>query len=87
MLGSHAHGLAELALAQAAVVMQQAEDLELPRLEVVGGVRVAQPAHRLVAEQGQQQAGAGAVLFEHARGGGRGVGGSSHGVRVPGRSR
>ena len=76
----HAHGLAELALAQAAVVVQQAEDLELPRLEVMGGVRVAQPAHRLVAEQGQQQAGAGAVLFEHARGGGRGVGGSSHGV-------
>ena len=54
----HAHGLAELALAQAGVVVQQAEDLELPRLEVMGGVRVAQPAHRLVAEQGQQQAGA-----------------------------
>src|SRR4051812_30462159 len=47
--------------------MQQPEDLELARLEVVRGVRGAQPAHRLLADQRQQQAGPGAVLVEHAR--------------------
>jgi hypothetical protein len=36
------------------VVVQQSEDLELARLEVVGSVRGAQSAHRLLAEECQQ---------------------------------
>jgi hypothetical protein len=60
------HDLQELALREAAVVMEQAEDLELSRLETVVGVRRAQPAHRLVAEQRQQKARARAVLVEDA---------------------
>ena len=59
--------LHQLALRQATVVVQQPEDLELPRLEVVRGVRRAQPAHRLVPEQRQEQAGPRAVVVEDAR--------------------
>jgi len=67
----HAHQLDELALREAAVVVQQSEDLELPGFEVVCGVRGAQAAHRLLPEQREQQAGARAVLVEDAGGRGR----------------
>jgi putative oxidoreductase len=66
--GIDAHSLSELALAHRAVVVQQAEKLELSRLEVVGGVRVSQAAHRHLTEQREQQAGAGPALFENATG-------------------
>jgi hypothetical protein len=39
--GIDIHGLSELALAHRAVVVQQAEKLELSRLEVVDGMGVA----------------------------------------------
>ena len=51
----YAHRVHELALREPAVVVQQPEDLKLPRLEVVRRVRGAQPAHRLLPEQRQQQ--------------------------------
>src|SRR4051794_28396512 len=75
----HVHRLYEVALGQSAVVVQQSEDLKLPRLEVVGGVSGAQAVHRLLPEQRQQQAWAGAVLVKDARRiGGCGVGGCGH---------
>jgi YceI-like domain len=75
----HVHGLDEVALGQSAVVVQQSQDLELPRLEVVRGVGGAQAVHRLLPEQRQQQAGTRAVLVKDARrGGGCGVGGCGH---------
>src|SRR4051794_26222599 len=65
-----AHRLLELPLWQSPVVVQQSQDLELARLEVVGRVRCPQSTHRLVADEREQEAGAGAVLFEDAGRGG-----------------
>ena len=59
-----AHSLSELALAHRAVVVQQAEKLELFRLEAVGVVRSVRAAHRLLTEQCEQQASSLAALFE-----------------------
>ena len=66
--GIDAHGLSELALAHRAVVVQKPKKVVLARLEVVGGESIAQAAHCLLAEQGQQQDRAGLELFENATG-------------------
>jgi hypothetical protein len=52
------------------VVVQQTEQLELARLEVVRGVGVAQSTHGVVAEKGQQQPRTGPTLFEETGGAG-----------------
>jgi hypothetical protein len=44
----------QLALSEAAVVMQEPEDLELPRLEPMCSVSGPQPAHRFAAEERQE---------------------------------
>jgi len=62
------HRLAELALAHRPVVVEQPEQLELTRHEVVGGVGVAQTAHRVVAKKRQKKPGARPALLEDALG-------------------
>ena len=52
------HRLSEFLLAGGTVVVEQPEQLELARGEVDLGVRVAQSAHRVLAEQREQQSGA-----------------------------
>jgi len=59
----HPHRLPQFALTERTLVVEQSEDLELPRLEVVRGVRDAQATHRLVAEQRQHQPTAVPVLL------------------------
>jgi hypothetical protein len=66
--GIYAHGLPELALAHRPVIVQKPEQLELSRLKVVGGMRLAQAAHCLLPEQREQKARAGSALFENATG-------------------
>jgi hypothetical protein len=53
------------------VVVEAREQLHLTRVEAVRGVRVAQAAHRCVAENGEQQAGTRLARFGGA---GRSVG-------------
>jgi hypothetical protein len=49
--------------------VEQPEELELAGAELVPGVDLAQPAHRVVAEQGEQQPGARAAFLEQPGGG------------------
>jgi hypothetical protein len=55
-------------LARGPVVVEQAEEVELAGAEVVGGVGVTESAHGRLAQQGQQQPGAGSVLLDDAAG-------------------
>jgi hypothetical protein len=64
--GVDVHHPAEVALAHGAAVMQEPEELELARREVVRGVHGAQTAHRLLAEQREQQPRARRALVENA---------------------
>lgn len=65
--GVRAHRPSELALARRAVIVEQAEHVELARSQAVSCVRVAQTPHREMAEQREQQPRTGETLFEHAR--------------------
>ena len=67
-----ARPLDQLSLREAAVVMQKPQDLKLPRLEAVRGMGSPKTAHRLISQQGEEQAWARAMLFEDADRGGRG---------------
>jgi hypothetical protein len=60
------HRLAQLPLAERTVVVQEAEELELPGAEAGGGMGCTQAAHRVLAEQRQEQAGARQLLREDA---------------------
>jgi hypothetical protein len=62
------HERAELALGQRAAIVQESEQVELPRRELVLGVRRAQPPHRVLAQQGEQQPLAGRALLNEAVG-------------------
>ena len=64
----HPHDLAELALAHRPSVVKQAEEVELAGAELVGGVGVPQSAHGRLAQQGQQEPGAGSALLDDAAG-------------------
>ena len=66
--GVDVHEGAELALGDPAAIVQQPEQVELPRREPLGGVGGPQAPHGLLADQREQQSrAAGALLEEPAR--------------------
>jgi NADPH2:quinone reductase len=77
------HGLAQLALTHRPVVVQQPEQLELPRHEVVRGVGVAQATHRVLAQKREKEPGARTALFKHAGDMGGRFRSHAHNVAVP----
>ncbi len=62
----HAHQPAEIALAHGALVVEKPEELEVAGRELDRGMRIAQHAHGLLAEQRQKEAGARAAFLENA---------------------
>jgi hypothetical protein len=60
------HQRRQLALGDRAAVVEQAEHVELPRREVVLGVRCPQAPHRVLTDEGEQQPFAVGALFDHA---------------------
>jgi hypothetical protein len=64
----HPHDLTQLLLAHRPLVVEQAEEVELAGAEVVGGVGVTESAHGRLAQQGQQEPGAGSALLDDAAG-------------------
>ena len=62
--GVDLHLLVQVGLAHGAAVVQQAEQLEAARRELDRGVSGAQPAHRLLPHEGQQETGARSPFFE-----------------------
>ena len=64
----HPHAVTQFLLARRSLVMEQPQQVELARAEVVGGVGVTESAHGRLAQQGQQQPGAGSALLDDAAG-------------------
>jgi len=64
----HPHALTQFLLARGSLVMEQAEQVELAGAEVMGGVGVPESAHGRLAQQSQQQPGAGSALVDDAAG-------------------
>ena len=64
----HPHALTQFLLARRSLVVEQAEQVELAGAELVGGVSVPQSAHGRLAQQGQQEPGAGSALLDDAAG-------------------
>jgi putative oxidoreductase len=60
------HLLTELLLAHRPAVVEEAKQLELAWRELVPGMRLAQPPHRVLPKQREQKAGARAVLLQQA---------------------
>jgi hypothetical protein len=64
--GCDAHEVPEFALRHRATVMQEAEQVELPGREALIIVGGAQAAHGLLAQESEEQAGAGGAFVEDA---------------------
>jgi hypothetical protein len=64
----HPHALTQFLLARRSLVVEKAEEVELAGAELVGGVGVPESAHGRLAQQGQQEPGAGPALLDEAAG-------------------